>query len=538
MAPSCSLIEWATRKGANTAKRPMSHWLLCAMSLALLTEGTTARASGIYINVLNPPYNATGDGVTNDRVAIQSAIDAASSAGGGIVELPGGHTFLSGDLQLGSGVTLNIDATLKQSLNPTDYAHQPSFGRLRNSGIEFDSWSESNYPLIFSGQTSNVSVTGSGTVRMSYTGDDATSIVEHAIGFSQVSNFSVSGITVTGAMAYNITLRNCDHGEIHNVTTTNPATINSDGVSIMDSTFIDVHDNNLATLDDGIYVWASYQDPRKSEWWDSDTPRTSHDINVYNNVVNNMSTNGSHGFAFIDWTAAAPDESQVEVSRINVHDNTLMATYPVAALVGDPYHGQNEKTPTKDLTFRDNVLTVVAGGAKSQGLNEMATTDFSGDDPAYNVGLASDSTGLYNSDFDAHNAFSAELGTSFWSTEGDAGVSNANVGQPGGFFGNIQGFENGYSGIYQGVYLQPGRYTFTAFVQSSGANIRLFAIQASTLAALPGSILFNNTNWQVQSITFDITVADTYRLGIDDRWVFGSAGSFGRIDSTSLSKIQ
>jgi hypothetical protein len=38
-------------------------------------------------------YGAVGDGVTNDRTALQAAIDAASAAGGGIVRLPAG-TFL------------------------------------------------------------------------------------------------------------------------------------------------------------------------------------------------------------------------------------------------------------------------------------------------------------------------------------------------------------------------------------------------------------------------------------------------------------
>src|SRR6185437_12429867 len=108
------------------------------------------------------------------------------------------------------------------------------------------------------------------------------------------------------------------------------------------------------------------------------------------------------------------------------------------------------KDPTKDLTFKNNTLSVVTDGSAgagglSQGFNDMATTDFSGDNAnAYNFGLATDATGLYNSDFDGANAFSAEVGTSFWSTEGNAATSNAAVGQPGGNYGVIQGFETGY----------------------------------------------------------------------------------------------
>lgn len=53
------------------------------------------------INVTQSPYNAAGDGVTDDRLAIQDAIDDAGAAGGGKVYLPAG-TYL-----LDSSVTVN-----------------------------------------------------------------------------------------------------------------------------------------------------------------------------------------------------------------------------------------------------------------------------------------------------------------------------------------------------------------------------------------------------------------------------------------------
>ncbi|HEY3762928.1 MAG TPA: glycosyl hydrolase family 28 protein [Verrucomicrobiae bacterium] len=72
--------------------------------------------SGTF-NILK--YGAIGDGVATNTAAIQAAIDAASAAGGGMVEIPPG-IFLSAPFHLASEINFHLDAGAELRMLPLD----------------------------------------------------------------------------------------------------------------------------------------------------------------------------------------------------------------------------------------------------------------------------------------------------------------------------------------------------------------------------------------------------------------------------------
>src|SRR5699024_5194603 len=118
------------------------------------------------LDVTASPYLAVGDGVTNDRAAIQNAIDDASALGSGTVLLPSGHQFLSGSLPLKDNVTLNIVGTLLHSQKDTYYTYVPIRGRYAPGNVRGDLTMFHNLPLVYAGQADDVHVTGSGTIQI------------------------------------------------------------------------------------------------------------------------------------------------------------------------------------------------------------------------------------------------------------------------------------------------------------------------------------------------------------------------------------
>ncbi len=68
-----------------------------------LHPAMASAATPRVFDVSLPPYGAKGDGISDDRAAIQAAIDDAAEAGGGTVYLPGGQ-YLLADVQEQTGI--------------------------------------------------------------------------------------------------------------------------------------------------------------------------------------------------------------------------------------------------------------------------------------------------------------------------------------------------------------------------------------------------------------------------------------------------
>ncbi len=76
-----------------------------------------ANLADLHYNVKAAAYGATGDGTTNDRAAIQAAIDAASTAGGGTVHFPAGTYRVATALTPKPNVNLAGVSNVKSRIN-------------------------------------------------------------------------------------------------------------------------------------------------------------------------------------------------------------------------------------------------------------------------------------------------------------------------------------------------------------------------------------------------------------------------------------
>lgn len=113
-------MEFASPRNLRCVARgvPLVAWLLFVAARAF---GATQDPSTAGFSV--SAYGAALDGRTNDGPALQRAVDAAHTAGGGTVVVPAGKTLLSGSFTLRSHVTLHLapGSRLRASTHKSDY---------------------------------------------------------------------------------------------------------------------------------------------------------------------------------------------------------------------------------------------------------------------------------------------------------------------------------------------------------------------------------------------------------------------------------
>jgi hypothetical protein len=134
-----------------------SHWHLL-LALHLAAASVMAAGAGGVFNVRD--FGAKGDGQALDTAAIQQAVDACATAGGGQVLIPPGR-FLSGTVRLKSHITLRLDAgaTLLGSTNLSLYS-----GFMRTNltpRLHISRWHRG---LLVAEDAEDIAIVGPGTI--------------------------------------------------------------------------------------------------------------------------------------------------------------------------------------------------------------------------------------------------------------------------------------------------------------------------------------------------------------------------------------
>jgi hypothetical protein len=238
-----------------------------------LTKATYSLIKGAPLNVVD--YGAVGNGVADDTAAIQAAIDAAFTAGGGVVVVPSG-TYLLGavtvtgiatgvaGIVLKNNVVLQLDGTLKVKNNA--YGIGAFYGAIRS---------------LDTGLT-GASIVGKGTVD----GNKANQIAN-----TQASNIYLTctyNVTIDGINSFNSNGMGIQLVPVTGATHTACSIVNtfvSDctniGIQVAHSLFMTINNNRITTcVDNGIDVYGD----------DGDTSPDNGLITICGNTIGNVLT--------------------------------------------------------------------------------------------------------------------------------------------------------------------------------------------------------------------------------------------------------
>ena len=233
-------------------------------------------------------FGAKGDGVTDDAVAIQRAIDRCSAEGGGMVFLPRNHVFMSGPVELKSNVELHLEATAVLKANPDESIyHLSAFGENRGEGMLW----------LWAKDAQNISITGKGTIHgngIAFMGAELEDSYElkpladqtfdprpHVLTLTNVQNLTIRDVTIKEGAYWTVHLIGCNEAVIDGINLLNNLKIrNGDGIDLDHSKNVRIANCHITSGDDCICL----KNRREFEQYGS-----CHDIVVTNCVMSSRS---------------------------------------------------------------------------------------------------------------------------------------------------------------------------------------------------------------------------------------------------------
>jgi polygalacturonase len=534
---------WARTTRGGTATGLALAWLV------LIAPGA-AKASGTF-DVTSAPYSANTTGATNDRTAIQNAINDANAAGGGTVLLPGGTSgspkiYLSGNLVLKSNVTLQINqyATLRQSQTPSDYSYTPGLGKVVNTTFQYNYYFYKNLPFVYAGLgTTNVGVIGQaagqqGVIELTLASGGVNSTIhESAVGFFGVGGTTggtIQNIHVIGERAPAFQIMQTSKSLVNGTTVDQIGGLNAGAIEIDDAQNVTVTSNTFGSSaspldDDGIligsaggtssnYPWCS-----TGYWCAGFTPQLTSNVEIGNNTV--VTSAGTKAIAWSPWGAG---DSRAGITAINVHNNSLSSSSTgdaVGCWCTDPYPISGSHSESWNVTFASNTYPAGAKDISAAAIHDLNIN------PANDSLTGTEPSTLSNTGFETGNL-------SDWSSSGVSGqygVSNVADGQSGTWEGYIKSYNLGYTSIWQGVSLAASTsFTLNLNGKTDGTPARLYVYDTCTGSNI-ATQSFSNTSWQTLSLTFTTpaTACRNFEVGVDNPGQT-SASAWAHVDQASF----
>lgn len=453
----------------------------------------------LTVKVTDFPFCAAGDGVTDDRGAIQSAIDYVFSKGGGTVLLDEGREFLSAALVLRSNVTLLFGdgAVLHQSPHREDYVkpaadgyepYLPVYGQNFSDKIKWSHNWYHNYPMLFAPEGSeNFAVRGKGTLRMMEVTDEDKVIKICPVGFYRCRNFEISDIHITNYHGYAAMPFTCENGIFKNLIIDNWSCGNGDGICLMNGRNIRVTGCKMFTGDDSVYIFSSYRDPRRGEWWNSDDPQPSENIEIDHN---DLVSNHCKAFGMILWGIECPDLEKVEVRNVYVHDNHFET---MGNWLWNPYSDKGIDPPVTSVRFENNVIDGIEKNFFETKISDM--------------NYFSSMKELKNGNFDD--------GRCWWAMKKNSDDNSVKVIRKNGDecgYGYIGSYGKGDCRLYQGLFIRNDvKCFYRAVISGTG---RIF-VRSKDRDGLIASLDFEGADRELLELPFTVPENGNYIIGIE-----------------------
>ena len=261
----------------------MKIWTFLMGFLTWMATGLSAQTT---YDVLS--FGAKADGVTDDAMAIQKAIDRCMAEGGGVVLFPRNHVFLSGPVELKSNVELHLETTATLKANPNEGIYRLSaFGENRGEGMLW----------LWARDAENISITGKGTIHgngIAFMGAELEDSYElkpladqtfdprpHVLTLTNVANLTIRDVTIKEGAYWTVHLIGCNEAVIDGINLLNNLKIrNGDGIDLDHSKNVRIANCHITSGDDCICL----KNRREFEQYGS-----CHDIVVTNCVMSSRS---------------------------------------------------------------------------------------------------------------------------------------------------------------------------------------------------------------------------------------------------------